>query len=152
MAHLPASYRHKILQHYRASEYGSGFDALAERFAIDGGGSVIRDWYLQWDGTKESLERRAGSGRARLLSPRKAKRSILGVIQKQRRKHKAVLYTDVYTEVVKRSGVKLSLRSVQRYGRRDFKIRCRKSVKRSPQERKFTLCCCFAIRTTVPYF
>lgn len=68
--------KHSILSHYCAGVRGAGFDALARRFAVKGGGSLIRSWYAAWDGTPASLQHKGGAGRPRILSRAEVSRHV----------------------------------------------------------------------------
>lgn len=68
--------KHSILTHYRAHDRGAGFDALARRFAVAGGGRTIQRWHSRWDGTAASLQHASGAGRPRTLSSAQVTRHV----------------------------------------------------------------------------
>src|SRR5262249_23292849 len=68
MSHFTAGEKHHILLEYAPQDHTRSFAALAERHSVAGGKEVVREWHQRWDGTKESLEHRAGAGRPRILS------------------------------------------------------------------------------------
>ena len=79
MREFTPQHKHSILTHYRAGVRGAGFDALARRFAVAGGGSLIRSWYAAWDGTPASLQQKGGAGRPHILSRAEVSRHVMCV-------------------------------------------------------------------------
>lgn len=136
MPHLRyhATFKHQVLLEYREGERGRGFHALAARFKIQGGGPLVQRWYQRWDGSAESLQRRPGSGRPRVLSAQRAKQTVHQEIEKKRRKHEAVAYVDILHTVREQSGTNIALRTVQKYGKKDFRVGHRHTVKRTKKE------------------
>jgi transposase len=97
-------HKHSILTHYRAGVRGAGFDALARRFAVAGGGSLIRAWHQRWDGTPASLQEQPRSGRPRILSTAEVSRHVRAPILAANRAHRAVHYTTLQPAVQAKAG------------------------------------------------
>lgn len=134
--------KHHILTHYAANVLGSGYRALATRFAIKGGASVVRRWHERWDGTPGSLATRPRTGRPRLLTHRQVTQHILDPIRRANRAHKAVHYPAIRRQAERATRTALSLRTVQRYGK-EKKVKDKRTSKHTSQERTcvHALCC-----------
>jgi transposase len=131
----PAQKQH-ILSQYQAGVRGAGLGALARRYAVAGGKRTVQRWLSRWDGTPGSLVPRKSPGRPRLLSRAQVARHILAPIRAKNREARAVHYTELLPTVQAATGVRLSLRSVQRYGQRDLRCRDRRTQKKTKTERK----------------
>ena len=129
-----AAHKHSILTHYRAGERGSGFHALARRFAVTGGARLIQLWQQQWDGTPQSLERRAVSGRPRALSSREVQRYVRTPLLRANRAHKVVHYPAVTAAVRAVTGKIVSGRTVRHYGKEELGAKQRRGKKRTADE------------------
>jgi transposase len=131
-----AAHKHSILTHSRAGERGAGFDALARRFAVKGGGAVIKRWYDRWRGDASSLEHKKGAGRPRALSKREVQQHVHAPILRANRAHKAVHYSALLPSVREKTGKEVSSRTVRRYGKEELGARLRRGKKRTADESK----------------
>jgi hypothetical protein len=131
-----AAQKHKVLTHYRRHTHGAGFDALAARFSIAGGGRTIQRWYGQWDGTPASLHPSPRPGRPLSLTPAEITQHIFTPIKRSNRKPEAVHYTELLPAVQQHTGKAVSLRSVQRYGQKILQATKKRTQKRTRQECK----------------
>ena len=132
--HSSADFKHKVLLHYRAGQRGSGFRALATRFAIDGGKSTVADWHSRWDGSVQSLRRRAGSGRKPILNEAQKQRFIVEPVRRSNRLHKPVHYAPLRGALLAATRRQPSLRTVQRYGH-NAALKLQRTKKRTAEER-----------------
>jgi transposase len=130
--------KHFILTKYRPNCRGSGFESLAKRYGIKGGASAIKYWYDRWDGTAASLEHKRGAGRPTILSSEEVKQYITTSIKKKNRKSEPVHYTDILRPLQEKTGKKVSLRTIQRYGKENEGINTRNTKKRTAHERKYS--------------
>jgi transposase len=133
----PPEWKHFILTQYRPRQHGSGFDALARRYGVVGGGRTIKDWYDRWDGMVESLRRKAGAGRPRQLSSSEVQQYIIAPIREKNRRSHAVRYTDLLQPLQQKTGKKVSLRTIQRYGKKSGGIKSKRTIKKTKWECKF---------------
>jgi hypothetical protein len=140
MLYTPA-HKHSILTHYCAGERSADFTALARRFAVAGGARTIRRWYERWDGTPRSLETKTRSGRPRALSKREVLQHVRTPILRANRAHQAVHYPAVEEAVRQKTGRRVSLRTIQRYGKEELGAKQRRGKKRTADE-----CECIHIR------
>lgn len=108
--------KHHILNQYQEGVRGCGFNALATRYAVGGGGTLIRSWYLRWDGTPESLQRKKGSGRKAPLTAAQIQRHIVTPVRAANRAHQAIHYPEIRRKIHTATGRCLPLRTVQRLG------------------------------------
>lgn len=131
-------HKHTILTHYRTGVRGSGFEALARRFAVQGGARVIARWHQQWDGTPQSLETKKRGGRPRVLSRREVQQYVRAPILRANKAHKAVHYSTVAAAVRQKTGKQLSLRTLQRYGKEELGAKQRRGKKRTADESQCT--------------
>jgi transposase len=135
----PPELKHFILTQYQSKRHGSGFDALAQRYGIAGGGRTIKDWYDRWDGTPDSLKRKPGAGRPRLLSEEEVRQHITTPIRKKNRQSHPVHYRDVLQPLRQNTGKRVSLRTVQRYGKENVGINSKRTIKKTKWECKYLM-------------
>jgi hypothetical protein len=76
MPHVSTETKHAILLEYAPHTPSRTFAALAARHSVKGGWRVLQRWHQQWDGTARSLQRKAGSGKQRLLSRAQISRHV----------------------------------------------------------------------------
>jgi hypothetical protein len=129
-----AAHKHSILTHYRAGVKGAGFDALARRFAVKGGGAVIKRWHDRWRGDAASLEHKKGAGRPRVLSRREVQQHVRTPILRANRAHKAVHYSSLLPSVREVTGKIVSGRTLRRYGKTELGAKQRRGKKRTADE------------------
>lgn len=126
--------KHHILQQYEPRVRGRGFGALAQEYGVRGGKEVVRQWHRQWDGTLQSLESKPRSGRPRLLSSREVQQHIRKPILAANRAHKAVSYTQLLSSTQEKTGKKVSLRTLSRYGKEELGAKLTHGKKRTAEE------------------
>jgi hypothetical protein len=138
MPHLSAEAKHHILLEYAAADSTRSFAALALRHAVKGGRRVLQNWYQRWDGTPTSLQRKAGTGRARTLSTRQVQQYIRTPILRANRAHHAIHYSTVTEQVRAATGANVSGATVRRYGKEELGARQTRGKKRTADERECT--------------
>jgi hypothetical protein len=136
MPHLSAEAKHHILLEYSPHDATRSFAALARRHAVKGGERLLRLWHRTWDGSPASLERKAGTGKGRLLSRAQVQRHIATPIRAANRAHRAIHYTDLLPRVRAATGTAVSLRTVQQYGQVELGARKHRGIKRTVEESK----------------
>jgi transposase len=134
MREFTPQHKHNILTHYCAGVRGSGFAALARRFAVKGGAGVILRWHVRWDGTPASLQEQPRSGRPRTLSRAEISRHVRAPLLAANRAHRAVHYTTLLPAVRAKTGKELSLRTLRRYGKEQLGAKQKRSKKRTAGE------------------
>jgi hypothetical protein len=95
---------------------------------------VVRHWHDRWDGTPQSLEHRAVSGRPRMLSRAQVSRHVRPRILAANRRGEAIHYTDLLAPVQAATHTNVSLQTLQRYGRQDLAVKQKHSKKRTADE------------------
>ena len=115
-----AAFKHRVLSLYRRGQRGSGFAALARRFAIGGGGRTVERWHSEWDGSVRSLKSERPPGRIPRLSKLQKERHIKGFVAAANRRGEAVNYK-------KKTKVSLSVSQIRRIGKKEFNIHYRKT-------------------------
>lgn len=108
--------KHRILTQYQAYSRHASFAALARLYAVTGGESTIRKWHQMWNGTVASLQRKAVSGRPRLLSSGQVQRHIQRRIVTANKRAQAIHYPSMLPAVQAATGIDISLRTLRRYG------------------------------------
>lgn len=136
MPQLSSEAKHHILLEYAPHDQTRSFAALARRHNIDGGRRVLQYWYSQWNGTAASLNRKLGSGRARILSRAQVQQQVAKPILAANRGHRAISYTQLLPQVRDQTGENISLRTLQRYGKEDAGARSKTTTKRIEAECK----------------
>lgn len=134
MKQLSADAKHAILLQYRSRSAAHCFAALAARHSIAGGERSVRRWHQQWNGTAESLKRNRGSGRPRALTTTQVQRYIRQPILQANRAHRAIHYPSLLPRLRQTNAASVSLRTVQRYGQKELKIRDKRGIKRMASE------------------
>lgn len=136
MSKSSSQVKHDILREYVAGDRSHNFEALAHRYNIKGGKSLIRKWYSQWDGTVASLDRRTGSGRIALLTPKQVNKLIVKPIRRANRSHVAISYPELKESLEENITHSISTRSIRHYGHDAGGIRGKATIPRTEQERK----------------
>jgi hypothetical protein len=134
MPHLSAEAKHHILLEYSPRERGRGFKALAVRHSIKGGAALVAAWHHRWNGTPQSLEEEARSGRPRILSRAQVHRHVAAPIRNANRAARAVSYTALLPQVQAATDSNLSLRTLQRYGDEELQATAKHGKKRTSDE------------------
>jgi hypothetical protein len=136
MPHLSAEAKHHILLEYAPHDATRSFAALARRHAVKGGREVVREWHRRWDGSVASLERKAGSGKARALSRAQVSRHVRAPILAANRAHRAVSSTRLLPEVHRKTRKQLSIQTLRRYGKEQLGVKFKHRIKRTREERQ----------------
>lgn len=131
-----SDFKHFILSQYQPNSRDHSFRALSRFPGVGVSATAIENWYSRWDGTPQSLERRGGSGRPRVLTRAEIAHQILPRVRAANRRHEAVHYTDLLPTVMKATGKTVSIETLRRYGRQDAGIRDHRTKKRTATERK----------------
>lgn len=134
MVTFSAQQKQDILRHYQAGVRGAGADALAARFSVPGGGNTVRYWLRSWDGTAQSLQHKPRSGRPRILSSRQVQQYVRAPILAANRSRKAVSYTRLLPTVRQKTGKRLSIQTLRRYGKQELGVKKRRTKKRTEKE------------------
>ena len=95
---------------------------------------MIRHWHDRWDGSAASLKRNAGTGKERALSSRQVQQHIRKPILTANRKHRPISYTQLLPSVQAATGSQLSLRTLQRYGKEELRVKSKATKKRTAVE------------------
>jgi hypothetical protein len=134
MPHLSAEAKHHILLDYSPRVRGRGFKALAARHNIKGGATLISKWHRRWDGTPQSLEEEASSGRPRALSSAQVRRHVAAPISNANRAARAVSYSTLLPQVQAATHTDISLRTLQHYGKEELQATAKHGKKRTSEE------------------
>lgn len=134
MKQLSAEAKHAILLEYQPRSATHSFSALAARHSISGGAQTLEKWFQRWNHTVESLKRHSGSGRPRALTATQVQRYIRQPVLQANRAHRAIHYPELMPRLRQTSARSVSLRTVQRYGQKELKIRDKRGIKRQASE------------------
>jgi hypothetical protein len=103
---------------------------------------VLRRWLQRWDGSPASLlERKQGSGKARVLSRAEINRHVRAPILAANRTHRAIHYTELLPRVQAATGKDLSIQTLRRYGKEELGGRDKPSKKRTAEESECNSTC-----------
>jgi hypothetical protein len=138
MNRYPAPFKHYILTQYQPHSRGNGFKSLARKYDITGGGATIKYWYDRWNGGAESLESKPSTGRPSILSSEEIHQYIGTHIKRKNRNSKPVHYTDLFDSIQEKTGKRMSLRTIQRYGKEKEGVKGKRTKKRTTKERRRT--------------
>lgn len=128
--------KHHILSQYQPYSRVNSFEALARRYAVQGGGATIQYWHSQWKGTAASLQHKQGAGRPRKLSRAQVSRHVERRIVAANQRHEPIHYTSMLPAVQAATHSDVSLRSLQRYGKEEKEVKHKHTKKRTASESK----------------
>jgi transposase-like protein len=111
-------FKQRVLSQYQPGIRGSGIRAVAKQFNIKDH-KVIAHWLKKWDGTSESLNKGTHPNRKWKLTEENDK-YVRDFVLKKNKKHEHVDYKMVSEAVKKGTGKEVSLRTIQRYGQKDY--------------------------------
>jgi len=132
--HYSSGYKKAVVDYWTENDEGGSLGALARRFKIKGGAKTVKRWIDGFDGSEQSLVERSRSGRPRILTCKESYQTILFPILSSNRSSTAISYTSLIPSVLHQTGKSISLRSIQRYGRRRG-IKSKSTLKRTSRER-----------------
>lgn len=136
MTPLSATTKHHILLEYSPRSPTRTLSALAARHGIRGGDRTLRRWLRRWDGTPQSLEHKAVSGRPHVLNSRQVQQYVRAPLLRANRAYRAVHYPQLLESVRLATGKNVSLRTLQRCGKEEQGARCTRGKKRTADERE----------------
>jgi hypothetical protein len=120
MPQLSAETKHAILLHARSRGADQSLDDVAAVHGVAGGRRTLAKWRRKWDGTPRSLQRKAGSGKQRILSKAQVSRHVRAPLLAANRAHRPVHYTTLLPTVRQKTRTQVSLRTVQRLGKQEL--------------------------------
>ena len=140
MPQLTAIAKHHILIHCQSRGRGETDVSIARRHGVVVSSQTIRNWRSRWDGTPQSLERADTAGRPHILTQSQIQRYISAPILAANREHRAINYSTLLRQIREKTGKSISLRTLQRIGKKELGIRWKHTQIRTKQE-------CKSIRT-----
>lgn len=117
-----AKRKHEILLQYEPHVPGCSFQDPADTYTVKGGRRTVERWFKDWDGTPQSLERKAGSGRKPQLTIAQKKKCIRDFVEARHRAGEHVSWKDVQENVYVHTRYKLSEATIGKIGRTEFGI------------------------------
>lgn len=138
MKHLTPQHKHSILLEYQPRSHDHSFAALAARHGIEGGGKIIQRWHHQWDGSAASLEEKHSPGRPRILSTQQVQQYVAPMIREKNRHAERARYSDLHSSVQALTNTRMSLRTLQHYGKEDLGAHMKHGKKRTADESQST--------------
>jgi hypothetical protein len=141
MKQLTAQWKHDILVHCDARRPDQTEQDVAALHGVTVGRTTLWEWRQRWDGTPQSLERRAGSGATPILTPAEVSRHVRAPILAANRAHRAVSYTKLLPEVRRKTGKSISVRTLRRIGEQQLGATMKLTRKRTADERQYTRAC-----------
>jgi transposase len=138
MKQLTAEHKHSILLHVQNRARGQTVDDIAALHNVEGGRNTIDSWRRRWNGTAQSLQRKAGAGRPRVLSSREVQQHVRAPILRANRTHRPIHYTNLLPAVQQKTGKHVSLRTLKRYGHDQVGARQTRGRKRTAEESEYT--------------
>jgi len=116
-----AWFKQRVVEAYRGGMHGGSARAIAKHYELPCH-KLVTQWHAAFHGTSQSLEKKCAGGRKRKLEDEEAQTHVKEFIENANKRGKAVSYADVHREVKQQTGKTMSLRTIQRVGRRDFNI------------------------------
>jgi len=140
MPHLTPQLKHHILLQLPSHPHASDFQQLAELHGIRGGRVVVWRWWRRWKQNRQPLQRKAGTGKAPLLTPSEVSRYIRAPILAANRSHRAIHYPTIHKSLQCKTGKEVSLRTVRRYGKEQLRVKQKRTTKRTTDEMSVETC------------
>lgn len=137
MKHITAQQKHDILVHIRDRRGGEQPEEIAARHGVAAGRSTVYSWLQQWDGTPRSLERKAGSGKPRILSAAEVYRHVRAPLLAANRTARPVHYSTLLSSVCQKTGKQVSIQTLRRYGEQELGAKHKRGKKRTAGEREY---------------
>ena len=134
MKQLTAEQKHSILTHLQSCCEGVTAEAIAAAHGVKGGSSTLRKWVKKWDGTVQSLQRKEVAGRPRALSRAEISRHIRAPILAANRSNRAIHYPSIHQAVQRKTGKRVSIQTVRRYGKQEAGVKQKRTRKRTASE------------------
>lgn len=134
MHQLTSNLKHHILTLYQPRNRNRSFQSLAHQYNIKGGKQVIQKWYKQWNGTPQSLERKKGSGRPKLLTSTEVREYIKRPIRNKNRSCIPVHYPQLLSSIHEKTGKQISIQTLRRIGKQQLGVKQKRTKKRTADE------------------
>jgi hypothetical protein len=129
-----AQQKHDILIHCGLRRAYESEVNVAALHGVIASRETIWRWKKKWNGTAQSLERKEGTGNTYILTPSEVSRHIRAPILAANRAHRAIHYTDMWQQVKSKTGKRISLRTLQQYGKETLGIKEKTARKRTQAE------------------
>lgn len=136
MKHLTSQRKHDILIHCESRRADQTECDVAALHGATVDRKTIRRWRSRWDRTPSSLERHAGTGATPILTPAEVSRHVRAPILAANRAHRAVSYTKLLPEVVRKTGKAVSIQTLRRVGHAQLQVASKHTRKRTSDERQ----------------
>ena len=88
MKQYTAEQKHRVLTHYTARRQGETLAQVLSLHGVSASRRAVEKWLHRWDGTPQSLEHRAVSGRPRVLSSRQVQQLVRAPILRANSAHR----------------------------------------------------------------
>jgi hypothetical protein len=134
MKQLTAEEKHSILTHLQSRGDGVSLDAIAAAHGVKSGRRTLANWLQRWDGTPQSLHHQGGAGRPSILSRAEISRHIRAPILAANRRGEAIHYPTIHQSVECKTGKRLSLPTIRRYGKEKEGAKQKHTRKRTASE------------------
>jgi len=129
-----AQQKHDILIHCQSRCSSDSDVSIAAAHGVTATRKTLFNWRKQWNGAPESLERKKTAGRPPLLTPSEVSQHIRAPILAANRAQRAIHYPEVQHQVQTKTGKKITLRTLQRYGKEKCLIKEKTVHKRTRAE------------------
>jgi len=138
MKQLTPEQKHSILTHYSARRMGETLEQILALHGVTASRRAVELWRKQWDGTITSLQRKPVSGRPHILSRTEVQRHIAVPIRRKNRSAQQVSYSHLVEPIQRKTGKRVSARTLQRIGKEELRGRKTRGKKRTADECQHT--------------
>jgi len=125
-----SSEKERVVNYYNQNKPNCSFRSVAKKFNLRGGHELVRRWYKN----RRSLETKLKPGRPTILSRREISNHIQTKIRAANRSSTPIHYTSLLNSVNTATNKKISLRTLQRYGKRILGAKQKRTVKRTVEQ------------------
>jgi transposase len=132
--HITPKLKQSILTHIQSKPPNQTYKQIVQQYGITIHRNTINKWLHIWDGTVESLRRTSGSGRPHILTQQQVQQYIQTPIRQSNRNSKPINYSNIHKRLKRQLPKSVSLRTVQRIGKRTLHAKNKKGVKRTASE------------------
>ena len=131
-------FKERVVKYYHDHRSSFSFTDVAKLFGVAGGRMTVSRWYKQFLSYKKQVKTKERTGRPTLWSRAQMNKFITRKIKSKNRLHEPIHYTTLQQEMKEESEGKLSLRTIQRYGKEKLGIKNKPTITRTAQEYKFS--------------
>jgi hypothetical protein len=140
-------YKERVVAYYIEHQSNCSFRSVAKHFALKGGHKLVRIWY----NNRHSLNTKPKSGRPTILSRRQIINYVQNKIRAANRSSTPIHYPELLSYVKEKTKKSPSIQTLRRYGRKLFRAKQKRTIKRTEGQRNNTNTVCIQAQCIYVY-